>query len=307
MKIFTLFIFLICVGFFLHGNRVEDYTLIFQILVIVFVVVGFSLYHQRKLQLLNTALEKKLKEELSENRKKDTMICQKTKMAAMGEMVGNIAHQWKQPLAILNVTNAILKEKNNMGKLSKEELNSQIEDMEVNILHMSQTVEDFLSYFNPNKVKEDFILLDTIQKAIFMIKQTILKEKIDITISVDKKFKIFGFKEEYIQVIISILMNSIEALKDKEVRNIYFEAFEKDEKIVLEVTDTAGGISEDIINRIFEPYFTTKHKSQGTGLGLYIAKMIIENSINGSLDVVNTTIANKEYASYSGARFIISN
>ena len=250
-----------------------------------------------KVHHLNISLEKKIKEEVEKNREKDKMIFHKTKMAAMGEMIANIAHQWRQPLAIVNVKNAILKEKNNQNKLTKEDLNQYIDEIEVNILHMSQTIYDFLSYFNPNKTKENFAILEAVEKATFIIQQTILKNNIKVSIDINKEFRTYGFREEYIQVLISIITNSIQALNGKEQKKIYIKAFKNNDKITLEIVDTAGGISSEILDRVFEPYFTTKHQSQGTGLGLYIAKMIIENSMDGTLSVKNTK---------KGAKFIIT-
>ena len=275
-----------------------NYEIIKYILIGILIVLFLIIYKHLLLRKINKNLESKVLKEVNKNRLKENMLYQQKKMADMGEMIANIAHQWKQPLATINVTNAIIKEKSNLGILDNKELTLHVGDMETNIIHMSQTVEDFLSYFNPKKNKETFILLDIVKKAILIINQTIYKAEVDIELDIDKYFTINGYKEEYMQVIISIVLNAIEALKKEDVKEIYFHALMQNEKIILEISDTGGGIPSDIIDRVFEPYFTTKHQSQGTGLGLYIAKMIIENSMNGSINVTNTK---------NGAKFIISN
>ncbi|NOR58685.1 MAG: transporter substrate-binding domain-containing protein, partial [Sulfurimonas sp.] len=275
-----------------------NYKIVKYVLIGIVIVLFLIIYKHFILRKVNKGLKFRIEKEVNENRLKDSMLYQQKKMADMGEMIANIAHQWKQPLATINVTNAIIKEKNDLGILDKKELNEHISDMKTNILHMSQTVEDFLSYFSPNKDKETFVLLDVVKKAIFIINQTIYKAEVDVFIDIDKHLTIYGYKEEYMQVIISIIINAIQALEEKDVKEIYFHAFKQNEKTVLEISDTGGGIPKDLIDRVFEPYFTTKHQLQGTGLGLYIAKMIIESSMKGSIKVTNTA---------SGAKFIISN
>ncbi len=212
-------------------------------------------------------------------------------------MVGNIAHQWRQPLAIISVSVGILDEKRLRGSLTDCEFKEELNHINSNTSHMSQTIEDFLTYFRPNKVKEKFILADAIDKAMLIIGNLLYKEEITLRVDVDKKYIIDGFKEEYVQVLISILTNSIYVLKDKDEKSIYIKSQYLDDKLTLEISDSGGGIQDDIIDRIFEPYFTTKHQTVGTGLGLYITKMIIENSMNGTIKVTNTT---------SGAKFSIT-
>ena len=281
----------------ISDNYKIDFEIIKNVLIIIVVILFLIIYRHIILRKANQNLEKKIKKEVEENRQKDIMLYQQRKMAEMGEMIGNIAHQWKQPLTILNVINATIKELNNNDKLSKNELNTSINDMEVTIIQMGQTIEDFLSYFNPNKQKENFTLLDSINKAIFIINHTIKKENITIIIDINKTFKIYGLKEEFIQVVVTIIMNAIEALEKKEIKTIHIDAYKKDDFTILEISDNAGGIAEKLLNRIFEPYFTTKHQLHGTGLGLYIAKMIIENSMHGKLIAQNIE---------NGAKFIIS-
>jgi len=270
------------------GNRYKiDFEILKNILIVLFIGFFLMLYRHLILRIANKSLQDKIKEEVEENRLKDNILFQQTKMAEMGEVVANIAHQWKQPLSILNVINATLKEQNSADILSKEELNDSLLEMEVNVMQMAQTIEDFLSYFNPNKNKENFILLEAVEKAIIIINHSIKKEDIHLSVDIDNSLQIYGFKEEYVQVIITILMNAVDALKNRDNKIVLIKAYRNNIENILEISDNAGGIPENIIERIFEPYFTTKHQLHGTGLGLYIAKMIIEKSMGGSLEVKN--------------------
>jgi len=235
-------------------------------------------------------------EAIKEQNKSQLLLLQKSKMADMGEMIGNIAHQWKQPLALIGVSAGILRERKLVNRLTDKDFEEELNHIDLNILHMSQTMEDFLIYFRPNKVKEDFYISEAVDKSLLIIGNTIYKEEITIILNIDKKYQVYGFKEEYVQVLISIITNAIYALKDQEKKIININLLCHDKIWTLEISDNAGGISDDLINKIFEPYFTTKEQPIGTGLGLYIAKTIIENSMSGSLKVVNT----KE-----GAKFII--
>ncbi|MGB5792689.1 ATP-binding protein, partial [Poseidonibacter sp.] len=225
------------------------------------------------------------------------LLLQKSKMADMGEMIGNIAHQWRQPLAIIAVSVGILREKKLVNRLSDKDFEEELKHIDLNISHMSQTIEDFLTYFRPNKVKEEFNILDAVNKSLLIIGNSLYKENINVSLNIQKEHHIYGFKEEYVQVLISILTNAIYALKNQDEKKIDINTVLKNNILTLEISDNAGGIPHDVIDRIFEPYFTTKNQSIGTGLGLYISKIIIENSMEGKLKVINTK---------QGAKFCIS-
>jgi len=216
------------------------------------------------------------------------LLVQKTKMADMGEMVSSIAHQWRQPLSTIGVSSGILREKKIQGKLSDMDFIEELYFIDSNIEHMSQTVEDFLSYFKPNKTKQNFYIVDVIDRSLLIIGNTLYKNEIDIILDIDKELKIFGQKEEFIQVLISLITNAIYALKNKEKKSIQIIAKHEKNKTVLEIIDNAGGVKKEILTKIFDPYFTTKQNSKGTGLGLYISKGIIQNSMNGDIKVENT-------------------
>jgi len=231
----------------------------------------------------NTELIDKIKE----LKEKDELLFMQTKRAEIGEMLGNIAHQWRQPLAIVNTILAILKEKNNIEKLSQEELSTKIEKIEKRIIYMSQTIEDFMNYYRPDKSKTVFSIDKAIKKALDI--SNFSKDSQIINKTIDDSLKTYGIINEYIQVIVSILSNIHDIKMEKSLDNLEIDITLKKENkyAVLSIADNAGGIDEKILSKIFNPYFTTKHQSMGTGLGLHIARMIIEDNMKGSLMAQN--------------------
>ena len=236
--------------------------------------------------------------DLTELKEKEELLFQKAKMADMGEMIGNIAHQWRQPLAIINSIVGILKEKNAREILASSELGEKLKDVEVNVQYMSNTINDFMTFYRPNKEKENFRVSEAVGHAIEIISASIDKKLIEIRFEDNENLYVHGFINEYTQVVVSLLSNAKDLLKDRGVSGAFIEIkiLDTENSVLLEIRDNAGGIKEENIHKVFEPYFTTKHKSMGTGLGLYISKMIIENSMSGKLSVCNVN---------SGAKFSI--
>lgn len=252
----------------------------------------------RKLISLNQNLESRVAKEASKNREKNRLLFQQSRLASMGEMIGNIAHQWRQPLAELRIY--LFKMKKVFQTNQEREFEDAYELSKKVIEKMSQTIEDFRNFFKTNKEKEYFYLEDAIEDALLMIKGTLKEESINVNLISDKKIKIYAYKSELTQVIVNILSNSKDAFKSIDVfeKIIHIHiSLENTNNINVIISDNAGGIKKNVIDKIFEPYFTTKHPSQGTGLGLYISKMIIETSMNGSIMVSNLG---------KGARFVIS-
>ena len=233
---------------------------------------------------------------IKELKEKDKLIFEQSKRAEIGEMLGNIAHQWRQPLAIVNTILAILKEKNEITDLSKDEISDKIQKMEKRIVYMSETIEDFMNYYRPDKDKSIFYIVEALNRALEI--SSFSPDSETINISADKSLKIYGLMNEYIQVIVSILSNIHDIKKEKSLQNLKIDIILKkeDENAILSIADNAGGIDEYILSKIFDPYFTTKHQSMGTGLGLHIARMIIEDNMKGSLTAQNYK---------DGAKFII--
>ncbi len=235
--------------------------------------------------------------------KQSMMLAEQTKKAEIGEMVQNIAHQWRQPLAILNTSLAILKQKSKTDELEPSFLDDKLEKMQQKIDYMSQTMEDFLEFNKPKKQKESFNLFRSIEKALGIVgfnEKTI----VDLTL-LDKNSNIFGVKNEFEQVLVSLFANINDIIKSKNMHNakVLIETKVIDDKMVLSIEDNCGGIKSENITKIFDPYFTTKHQSMGTGLGLYIAKNIIEHSFGGTIGVQNVISLD---AKTLGAKFIVA-
>ena len=241
---------------------------------------------------LNQTLEERVKEEVEKNRDKDRFLFQQSRLASMGEMIANIAHQWRQPLSELNIT--LYK----MNKLYQKQVGEKDALFENSYLHakriiskMSETIEDFRSFFSPDRQSESFKLSRVVQEAIDIMQGTLERNEIEIILSIHKEENIKGYFNEFSQVLINLINNSIDAFCHKKIKNrlIYIEIDTIESRdAIIKLSDNAGGIEEAIIDKIFEPYFTMKHASAGTGLGLYMSEMIIKNSMLGSIAAVNT-------------------
>ncbi len=228
--------------------------------------------------------------DLSELKEKEELLFQKAKMAEMGEMIANIAHQWRQPLAIINTIISIIKEKNERAQLEHDDVQSKLHEVGTNIQYMSNTINDFMSFYRPNKDKENFSLHSVVEQALEILRPALSALNIKVVFKQTQVVNVHGYINEYTQVLLALINNAKDVLRHKQSENatIILEIYAKNSEGILEISDNGGGIKEENLKRIFEPYFTTKHKSRGTGLGLYIAKMIIENSMDGELSVSNT-------------------
>ncbi|MEA1891669.1 MAG: ATP-binding protein [Campylobacterota bacterium] len=249
---------------------------------------GLYIEDKYNIELIDTINELKAKEKTIQETNKH--LFEQSKRAEMGEMIGNIAHQWRQPLAIINTILAILKEKNSLDMLEKDEITNKIQNMEKRVEYMSDTIEDFMHYYKPNKDKSIFNACDALNRALEVTSFTKENAKIEINIDGDKNLNLYGFINEFVQVIVSILSNIYDIAKLRDMQNLKIDILLKRDydEILLFIKDNAGGIDKDVLPKIFNPYFTTKHQSMGTGLGLHIAKMIIEENMNGSLSAHNS-------------------
>jgi PAS domain S-box-containing protein len=244
--------------------------------------------HQ-ELKQLNRVLEKKVEEEVAKNRQKDYMLIQQGRQAAMGEMIGNIAHQWRQPLTTVSLLIQNLHESYSCGEFSKEFLDKTIEHALQVIQHMSQTIDDFRHFFKPDKEKTVFLPGDVIRKTISFVEPSMKYQNISIHLEADDNNSVAGYPNEFAQVLLNILSNARDAFVERKIAHpeIAIRVFNKKNKTVVTITDNAGGISEDIMDKIFEPYFTTKELGKGTGVGLYMSKTIIEKHMDGKLSARN--------------------
>ncbi len=245
-------------------------------------------------------------EELKEKKefnKKQKLFYQQAKMASMGEMLENIAHQWRQPLSTITTAASGAKIKKEFGELSDEFFYDSVDLIIRASNYLSQTIDDFRDFFKQSKNKEKFTLSTLLNSAIKLA--NIKNTDIEI-ITLYKDCEIFGYKNELIQVLLNIFSNAKEALDATKNSNklIKIEVKQVDNKIIFSILDNGGGIKESNIEKIFEPYFTTKHKSQGTGIGLYMSEQIITKHFDGELSAQNINFFYKE-KEYFGANFKI--
>ena len=259
-----------------------EYSVLWKVSIIFLIFLVAFIYRQYVLRKTNLKLERSVKDELEKSEQKDRIISQQAKLASMGEMLNNIAHQWRQPLNVINSNVAVIDATLMKKNIIDDDLEKNLIEIESQTKYMSETIESFRTFFSPQKSKQDFLLSEAVDDVLRIVKYDYEKNGIRIKVFRQKDTNVKGYLGEYIQIIISILNNSKDAFSINEIKKPEISIY-IDEMVIID--DNAGGIDEDIIDRVFEPYFTTKHKYKGTGTGLYMAKMIVEHSMNGSLTV----------------------
>ncbi len=238
-------------------------------------------------------------------KEKEKMLIHQSKMASMGEMLTNIAHQWRQPLSMISTSATSIQMQQEYGMLDDKKLLDAMDNINNAAQFLSKTIEDFRNYFKDDKYKKEFLLSDMIEKTLKLVEANFQNNFIQIITDIDN-IKITAIEGELIQVIINLLNNSRDAFKqNKNFDNIIKITIKQtNDNAVITLHDNAGGIPENIIDKIFEPYFTTKHQNQGTGIGLYMSYEIITKNMLGSIEVAND-ILNCDNNSRLGAKFII--
>ena len=262
---------------------------------------------EEELNELNIILEQRVMEEINNHMKQEQLLIQQSKMAQMGEMIGLIAHQWRQPLGILSIIISDFEDIYAIGKMDDKYVKDSVEKSLQQILFMSNTIDDFKNFLKPSKEKIKFDVKSNIEQLFSMFKKIFISNNIDVSIITDEGAELFteGYPNEFKQVILNILNNSKDAIVSRKQLNTEIKGQieinlknSKDKyKIVVSISDNAGGIPEAIIEKIFEPYYTTKESQGGTGLGLYMSKTIIETNMGGMLTVRNVA---------GGAEFLIT-
>lgn len=234
-------------------------------------------------------LELQVQQESQKRQIQEAMLMQQSRLAAMGEMIGNIAHQWRQPLSALNLVIGNIKDAHANGRLSDEYLEKATEKSYRLIKKMSTTIDDFRNFFQPDKERKSFRIKETIDESISLLEAALKNDNISIEISSCEDDEVYGFPNEFSQVVMNILNNAKDVLLERGVKNptIFIRTEKKSQRLTLCIEDNAGGISESIMDRVFEPYFTTKEQGRGTGIGLYMSKIIIEEHNHGKLSVSN--------------------
>lgn len=242
--------------------------------------------------------------DLSEIKQKEKMLTEHTKMVALGEMLGNISHQWRQPLSVISTAASGIKIQKEMNILSDDMFYETMDSIVLNTKYLSNTINDFTNFIKDNKTKKEFMLCEHLEKDLTILHSMLKTEHIQVISDIDKGIKIYNFENELSQAIINIISNSKDAFTQMNIQNklIFIKGYEDNGKVILTIKDNAGGIADNIIEKVFEPYFTTKHAYQGTGVGLYMTNKIIVESMKGTIDVSNDSFI-YEGVSYKGAMF----
>ena len=236
-------------------------------------------------------LEVRVKEEVQKNAQKDQHMLQQSRLAQMGEMISMIAHQWRQPLTAISATTNNLSFKIMMDDIDKKEFETEVGLIAEYSQHLSKTIDDFRDFFKTNKDKEKTTLSYIINSTLDIVRTSVENKNIKIVSTVNCEHEIITYPNEIKQVVLNIIKNSEDALIDNKIVNpmITIESI-SDKSCTLEkfrIKDNAGGIPSDIIDKIFDPYFSTKKTKDGTGLGLYMSKTIIEEHCDGTINVFN--------------------
>ena len=244
---------------------------------------------QRQLEALNVCLEQRVAEEVEKNLQKDRIMFHNARLAAMGELLNNIAHQWRQPLNSIGllVQNCLLDYKE--GILDLQSLNLFVNKCMEVLTYMSKTISVFQSFFRPESEREEFDPFDMVEKSLALVAPGYEQNGITVRIVNDGTLPMSGFGIEFSQVVLNILNNAKDVLLERGTPEpvVEIRCCCEEGRNVITIRDNAGGVPDEIMDKIFDPYFTTKFQSQGTGIGLYMSKMIIENNMGGRLSVRN--------------------
>lgn len=245
---------------------------------------------QEELNRINSSLEERIADAISELRKKDNLLLQQSKLAAMGELLNNIAHQWRQPLNNIAISVQTMQYLNKAGELSQEEMDQDIKAVMDILFYMSATIDDFRGFFIKDREKREFVLQEVVEKTLNLVRPTLDDKGIMVSVTGEPDIRAIGYPNEYAQTLMNILYNARDALLEKQVQDprIRISIQQQESRSVLTVSDNGGGIPQQILPQIFEPYVTTKGPGQGTGIGLYMAKTMIERNMGGTLTAHNT-------------------
>ena len=289
-----------------HNDQVcFTVDLAFGLLPVIMSLVFISFYERRNkmaLQVLHdqkssaenylVKLEQEVQDQLAVLREKDGQLLYQSKLAQMGEIISMIAHQWRQPLTAISSANSSLITKSELDKLDQEELMKKLNDINTYTQHLSATIDDFRSFFKYDKVMECTSYDEVLSSVESLIKETLSQNNILLKVTLDPNVQRFQtYPNELKQVVLNLVKNAQDAMVMNDIPHgvIEITSFEENGYSVLKITDNAGGIHDAVKDKIFEPYFTTKEEYDGTGLGLYMSKLIIEKHMKGKLQYAKET------------------
>ena len=235
------------------------------------------------------SIQSEMKKEADLNREKDVLLIYQSKQAKIGEMVGNISHQWKQPLNTINLILLNLYEDYQLKELTDEEFKTTIDKLMNIVRNMSDTIKDFTDFLKPNREISEFDLNESISLALNLMEASLKYHNISVEVNLDSKLKILGYQNEFSHVLFNILNNARDAIVESNTKQklIQIRGWRSDDKVLLEITNRGNPIPEETFKNLFEPYFTTKNERGGTGIGLYMSKIIIEQRMNGHIELEN--------------------
>ena len=253
----------------------------------------------QKANNLNTILKRRLKKGLETARQKDKIMIQQSRLAALGEMIEQIAHQWRQPLNTLALINQNLYFKFQLQEFTPQTFDEAHKKIDESLQYMSQTIDDFRNFYTNTAEAETYTLEEVVNSSISLSEAMINYAKIKVNIESYADSYVHNIKNELVQVCMNILKNAHDALiqNREEGRRIDIKIYPQENEVCLSIEDNAGGIDKEIIDKVFDPYFTTKKDTNGTGIGLYMSKSIVQDHLSGTITIVNST---------EGARFIIT-
>ena len=277
-----------------EANKTETYLLYLSIILIatvaatMLVTFAFMVFKkQEELETVNISLEKRVEEEVEKNKK----LFQDSKLNSMVELVTNLAHQWRQPLSTISTAASGMKIEKEYGILDDEKFIEQTDVILNTTNKLSTTLKDFEEIFETSEVSEDILVLNVFENALELLESRIKESKINVSLDINDSLIIKTIKKYFMEIIINIINNSIDALEkiERGKGRIDIKAYLKGDNIVITILDNGGGIPEDLMDKIYEPFFTTKHKAHGVGNSLYMTKEILENSLNSKIDILNHT------------------
>lgn len=235
-------------------------------------------------------LESKINEEILKRSEQEKLLIQQSKLASMGEMIGNIAHQWRQPLGEISALLINIQVKQEFNDLDEQYLLASIQQcIKINAF-MSGTISDFQNFFKPSKEKEVFEISEACERAIAILQASLRYHGIEFSFDISEKMEVLGYPNEFAQALLNVLSNAKDVLSEREINQPFIRLYLKKgyKYILIVIEDNGGGVAPEHMDRIFEPYFSTKYAKQGTGIGLYMTKMIIENNMGGIINAKNT-------------------
>ena len=265
-------------------------NIIFISMMVTIFLLFVSMYVTKILEKRFSNYKDELDEQISENIKQQNMLSHQSKMAALGEMLGNIAHQWRQPLSLITTASSGLRLQKEMNILDDKIFYESLDNIMNSATYLSKTIDDFRNFLKNDKSETFFSVKDSFEKVFKLISAQFKNHEITIIKEIED-IKIHGLENEFIQALINILNNAKDALLEKNSPRLIMISTQNENNILyIRIIDNGGGIDENIINKVCEPYFTTKHQSKGTGIGLYMTEEIITKHMNGKL-----SISNKEF------------